>query len=266
MQERLHKFIASAGYASRRQAELLIAGGFVLVNGEPAPPSGMLIDPACDVVTVKGERLAAPGESVYYALYKPEGYLSTVSDPHGGKTVMELVPASPRVYPVGRLDLDSCGLMILTNDGSLANRLTHPSFGFEKEYEVYGVWERRTPSRTQARTLVMSLAEGVLVDGRKTLPARVEVHRVEEKGVLFRIILKEGRKRQIRLMCAAIKMKVKMLKRIRIGCLELDDLFPGEYRPVSPADILGGCARNTERGETEFGAGTPGEDEEYGAC
>lgn len=238
--ERLNKYIARCGIASRRKADELIAAGRVSVNGVPAPPSGLMIDPDKDSVTVDGSGLEASEHPVYYKLNKPAGYYSTVSDPHvdDDMTVCSLVPAEPRVFPVGRLDAGSCGLIILTNDGELANMLTHPSFEHEKEYEVFASWEKHFPGKTKGRKIVISMERGLNLEGKMTLPAKVEIRRIDESGVLFRIILKEGRNRQIRKMCELLGLKVLTLQRIRIGGLLLGELLPGDYEIISKEDIL----------------------------
>lgn len=236
--ERLNKFVASCGAASRRRADELIREGRVLVNGTKPPPEGVMIDPASDVVELDGKRLSVPERHVYYKVNKPAGYVSTVSDPHADLTVCDLVPPEPRVFPVGRLDADSCGLIVLTDDGDLANRLTHPSFEHEKEYEVFASWARSFPGKSAGRRLVSSLGKGVELDGRMTLPAAVEVRRIDESGVLFRIVLKEGRNRQIRRMCESVGLRVATLMRIRIGGLLLGDLLPGDFEEICREDLV----------------------------
>jgi 23S rRNA pseudouridine2605 synthase len=235
--ERLHKYLARAGIASRRKAEELIARGRVTVNGMKAGLPGTMIRPGVDRVAVDGREVSVEDRPVYYAVNKPEGYLSAARDDRGGRTVVDLVPEDVRVYPVGRLDKDSCGLMLLTNDGCLAHRLTHPSFGHEKEYEVLARWIAPT-AREKGRKTVKGLEKGVYLDGGKTLPARITIKTIDEKSVFFIIILREGRNRQVRRMCQAAGLKVVKLKRIRIGKLALGSLPPGRFRKVSPEEII----------------------------
>ncbi|MDQ7825271.1 MAG: pseudouridine synthase [Candidatus Eremiobacteraeota bacterium] len=245
MKERLHKYLSRCGLASRRKAEALISQGRVCVNGEVAPPGGMLIDPLEDRVTLDGTAVEPPAAPVYYALHKPHGYTTTVQDAHAAKTVMELVPAYPRVYPVGRLDRDSSGLIILTNDGDLAQAVTHPSRGHEKEYEVYAACLKGT-GRGALRSLLGKMEKGVALEEGVTSPAKVRILRLDERGALFHLILREGRNRQIRRMCQALGLRVESLRRVRVGALELGDLAPGEYRLVGREEILGKERQNGE--------------------
>lgn len=236
--ERLNKFISRCGAASRRKAEELIAGGAVSINGKVVEPGPILINPDTDEVKINGIRISPDEKFVYYMLHKPEGYATTVSDPHQDMTVMDLIPSNPRVFPVGRLDLNSSGLLLLTNDGELANLLTHPSFEHEKEYEVFASWNMKFPGRIKAKKLLSSMEGGIMLDGKQTSPSVIEPRRVDESGILFRIILREGRKRQIRRMCESVGLEVRTLKRIRIGRLLLGDLIPGDYAEISRSDIL----------------------------
>ena len=237
MKERLQKYISRCGYTSRRKAEELIRNGFVLVNGIKPPPEGLLIDSEKDQVIIEGRLLTPPCEFVYYLLNKPEGYICTLSDPFADRVITELVPKEPRVYPVGRLDADSSGLIILTNDGEFANRVSHPSFAHEKEYEVYAGWKEVFPGKIKARKLISKLEKGVLIDDKKTAPAKCNVRRIDESGILFHITITEGRNRQVRKMCDSIGLYVKLLKRIRISQLEIGSLLPGEYILLSENDI-----------------------------
>lgn len=238
MRFRLNKYIAECGYSSRRKADELIENGFVSVNGKIVTENPFFIESDSDIVEVEGKSINLPEEFVYYMVNKPEGYVSTVSDPHATMTVCDLVPSEPRVFPVGRLDVDSCGLILLTNDGEFANILTHPSFDHEKEYEVFASWNIKFPGKKKAKKLLSKMANGILIDGKMTREAVVESRRIDETGILFRIILKEGRKRQIRKMCSTLGLEVKNLKRIRIGKFILEDLIPGDYVKVNKSDIL----------------------------
>jgi 23S rRNA pseudouridine2605 synthase len=223
--ERLQKVLARAGLASRRASEELIAEGRVRVNGEVAE-LGRRVDPEADEVTIDGVPVPVAPGLVHYLLNKPPGVVTTASDPQGRPVVVGLVPDEPRVFPVGRLDVDTEGLLVLTNDGGFAHRLTHPSFGVDKEYlaEVEG-----TPTRAALR----ALREGVdLVDGR-TAPARVTL---VSPGVL-RLVISEGRNRQVRRMCEAVGHPVRRLVRTRIGPVADRRLAPGSWRPLSTAEV-----------------------------
>lgn len=242
MSERLHKYIARCGVASRRKAEELIARGVIKVNGEKVTQQGILINPETDVVEVDGKRITPYKSLVYYALNKPRGYISTCDDDHAKNKITDLVPPYPRVFPVGRLDKDSEGLIILTNDGELSMKLTHPRFDHEKEYLVHV--KIKSPSGLLSNEALMeklkNLEKGVKIEGKVTRPAKIIVEEVNaaKRQIIFRIILQEGRKRQIRRMCDSLGFTVKSLKRIRIGKLELGNLKPGEYRIVGREEII----------------------------
>jgi len=227
MEERLQKIMAQAGIGSRRTCELLIEQGVVLVNGKPAV-LGQKADPGKDRIEVKGQRIAAQEEKVYIALYKPRGVLSAVSTPEDTQTVIDLVdyPAA-RLYPVGRLDRESEGLILLTNDGDLAHRLSHPSFGHEKEYRVLVAQHPEPEQLALWRTGVM------MPDGYQTRPVDVEFAGSKGRGAWLNVRLKEGRKRQIREMARAINLPVVRIKRVRMGTLQLGSLKPGEWRMLS---------------------------------
>jgi 23S rRNA pseudouridine2605 synthase len=230
--ERLQKVLARAGLASRRVCEDLIAEGRVTVNGEVAQ-LGRRVDPEADVIEVDGGLVPVAPGLVYYLLNKPAGVLSTASDTHGRPTVVDLVPAEPRVFPVGRLDAETEGLLLLTNDGHLTHRLTHPSFGVEKEY-VASVTGEPTPGE------IRTLREGVELDDGPTAPA--EVQRLGPD--VLRITIHEGRNRQIRRMCDAIGHPVTRLVRTRIGPLADRRLKPGEWRELDAKEVraLGAAA------------------------
>jgi 23S rRNA pseudouridine2605 synthase len=223
--ERLQKVLAQAGLGSRRACEELIAAGRVTVNGEVAT-LGSRADPEVDAIEVDGARIGVRQGLVHYLLNKPAGVVTTASDPQGRPTVVGLVPAEPRVYPVGRLDADTEGLLVLTNDGELAHRLTHPSFGVDKEYlaDVTG-----TPSRGALRRL----REGVELEDGPTAPARVSL----VGDHTLRITIHEGRNRQVRRMCEAVGHPVRRLVRVRIGPLADRRLPPGEWRPLTQAEV-----------------------------
>ena len=223
--EKLQKVLAAAGVASRRVCEELIMDGRVRVNGEVAGV-GTRVDPEVDVLEVDGALVSTRTDLVHYLLHKPAGVVTTAKDTHGRPTVVDLVPREPRVFPVGRLDADTEGLLLLTNDGELTNRLTHPSHGVEKEYlaEVEG-----TPSRGALRRL----REGVELDDGRTAPAKASV---VGPGVV-RIVVHEGRNRQVRRMCEAIGHPVTRLVRTRIGPLTDTKLKPGEWRPLTADEV-----------------------------
>jgi 23S rRNA pseudouridine2605 synthase len=222
---RLQKVLAQAGLGSRRVAEELIERGRVRVNGDVAV-LGRRVDPEVDVVEVDGAQIGVRSGLVHYLLNKPRGVITTASDTHGRPTVVELVPAEPRVFPVGRLDGDTEGLLLLTNDGDLAHRLTHPSFGVDKEYlvEVDG---------NPHRGVVRRLREGVELDDGVTAPAKVAVL----GDHLLRITIHEGRNRQVRRMCEAVGTPVVRLVRTRIGPLNDRSLKPGEWRSLTQEEV-----------------------------
>jgi 23S rRNA pseudouridine2605 synthase len=224
---RLQRILAERGWGSRRVCEDLIADGRVTVNGEVAV-LGRRVDPEHDLVEVDGAPVGTRPGLVYYLLNKPVGVVTTAKDPEGRATVVELVPVEPRVFPVGRLDIDSEGLLLLTNDGELANRIAHPSHGVDKEYVV------EVDGGRVAAGAIRSLRTGVQLDGMPTAPARVSQ---PSPGVL-RIVIHEGRNRQVRRMCAAVGHPVRRLVRTRIGPLRDQHLAPGEWRQLSEAELL----------------------------
>ena len=223
--ERLQKVLARAGFGSRRVCEELIDDGRVTVNGEVAR-LGARVDVEGDLVAVDGAPVPLLPGLVHYLLNKPRGVVTTASDPQGRPTVVELVPAQPRVFPVGRLDVETEGLLVLTNDGPLAQRLTHPSFGVEKEYLVE---LDRTPTPGALRTL----RHGVALDDGVTAPAVVGV---VGPGVV-RIVIHQGRNRQVRRMCEAVGFPVRRLVRTRIGPLRDPSLAPGHWRELTGAEV-----------------------------
>ena len=229
---RLQKFMAEQGVASRRKSEELIASGKVKVNGHPAS-LGDKIDPYKDLVTVRGQKIThiRKRKMIYIMLHKPRGYVTTVSDERGRKTVMDLIPdIKERIYPVGRLDKDSEGLLILTNDGSFTNCMTHPSHEYAKVYRV-------TVRPAVTDEILMNLRNGIFIDGRKTAPAEVTVLSQEEGRVVLEFILHEGRNREIRKMCESQGLEVARLKRTSIGSLKLGMLPQGQYRELSEQEV-----------------------------
>ncbi len=229
-EERLQKVLAHAGIASRRGAEALILEGRVKVNGEVVKELGTKADPSHDVIQVDGRPVGKPEAPVYVALNKPRGVLSSARDTRGRTTVVDLVRHRARLYPVGRLDLDSEGLILLTNDGALALRLAHPRYEHEKEYRV--LVEGRPDEEALRR-----LREGIGLEGGRTRPARVWRERETAEGTWLRMVLREGRKRQIRRMIEVVGQRVLRLIRVRMGPIELGDLQPGAYRPLTPAEL-----------------------------
>lgn len=223
--------IADGGYCSRRKAEALISQGRVKVNGRPVK-----LGDKCgfrDIVTVDGERLSMPRKKnlVYIMLNKPRGYVTTVSDELDRRCVMDLIgDVEERVYPVGRLDRNSEGLLLFTNDGEFANSIMHPSRHISKTYRV-------TVRPDISDEQLVRLAEGVEIDGRKTLPASVVVKDKEQGRVVLLITIKEGRNRQIRKMCEAVGLEVARLRRISIGPLKLGMLKAGTWRELTADEL-----------------------------
>lgn len=230
MKERLQKIIAAAGLASRRQAEDWISAGRVRVNGRIAS-LGESADPLVDRVEVDGQPLRTPAAGVYLLLYKPSGYVTSLNDPQGRPVVTELVKAvGARVYPVGRLDLTTEGLLLLTNDGALANHLAHPRHQVEKTYLV-----RVRGILTDADR--QKLEQGVALEDGMTAPARVDRVRAVGQHSWFEITIHEGRNRQVRRMCEAVGYPVSRLKRVRLAFLTLDELQPGQFRHLSRQEV-----------------------------
>lgn len=235
VRERLQKVLARAGVASRRRAEEMIRRGEVAVNGRVVTEPGTTVDPEADRITVGGKTIRSE-PPVYIMLHKPRGYVSTCHDPQGRRTVLDLVgEQGARLYPVGRLDFDSAGLLILTNDGGLTHALTHPRHGVEKTYRV------TVAGRVKDADLEI-LRHGVeLADGR-TAPARVSVVRsgeaeTGEAETTLDISIHEGRNRQVRRMLAALGYEVRSLTRTSLGGLELGALAPGRHRHLSAAEV-----------------------------
>ena len=226
--ERLQKVLAAAGYGSRRVCEELIAAGRVTVNGEVAV-LGRRVDADVDRIEVDGTPVPVRPGLVHYVLNKPQGVVSTAKDTHGRPTVVELLPPEPRVYPVGRLDADTEGLLVLTNDGDLAQLLTHPRHGVEKEYLAH-VDNGRVSAGALRR-----LRDGIELEDGLTAPATVS----QPEPGLLRITIHEGRNRQVRRMCDAVGHPVLRLVRLRIGPLSDRRLGPGQWRPLTTAEVRG---------------------------
>jgi 23S rRNA pseudouridine2605 synthase len=229
--ERLQKILSQAGVASRRASEQLMVDGRVTVNGTTVRELGTKADPARDDIRVDGRRVKIASHHRYIVLNKPRGYVTTRSDPEGRPTVLDLLGGVREyVYPVGRLDYDSDGLLLLTNDGDLAARLTHPRHGVPRVYEalVLGVPDAHDLKR---------LGRGVPIDGRPTQPAIVRILRTRGDGAVLEITVREGRNRQVRKMCEAIGHPVSQLTRVAIGSIRDSRLKTGYWRELSEAEI-----------------------------
>ncbi|MCI5145408.1 MAG: rRNA pseudouridine synthase [Candidatus Electrothrix sp. AR3] len=220
--ERLQKIIANAGICSRRKAEQYIAEGRVAVNGRITVELGKKVDPGQSTITVDGKPLQQE-KKIYILLYKPAGYVTTMSDPQGRPIVTDLLPdIKERLFPVGRLDLDSEGALLLTNDGALANRVLHPRFEVNKTYEAT---VRNLPKKND----LLRLEQGIILDGKKTWPARLRLLKKKRETVIIEIIIHEGKKRQVRKMFKEIGHNVLRLKRVAYGGLKLGRLGSGKY-------------------------------------
>ncbi|HYM16867.1 MAG TPA: pseudouridine synthase [Dehalococcoidia bacterium] len=238
MRERLQKILARAGHGSRRSAEALIAAGRVSVNGVTVTAPGSQADPDVDSIELDGRPLRIEQAHVYLVMNKPAGVVTTLRDPQRRRTVMDLLPPSlpPHVFPVGRLDRDTEGLLLFTDDGGLAHRLTHPRYRIDKEYcaEVLGA---------PGPVALANLRRGVVIDDRRTAPATIELaqpphgHIAHEGHTWLRLVIHEGRKRQVRLMCAAVGHPVRALVRTRIGDVLLARLLAGKTRPLAVREL-----------------------------
>jgi 23S rRNA pseudouridine2605 synthase len=231
MEERIQKLLSHAGLGSRRACEEYILAGRVFVNGQVAR-IGQKADPGKDKITVDGKAVNLENEPVYIALYKPRGVISATTSPDPRPTVRDLVDLPGHLYPVGRLDIESEGLILLTNDGELANKLTHPRYGHEKEYHVL-VARRLDEDQLEAWRHGV-----VLEDGYRTAPARVMVDRTSGKGAWLRVIMREGRKRQIRETGSQLGLPIVKIIRVRIGSLELKELKPREWRHLTRQEVM----------------------------
>lgn len=231
MEIRLQKFLAKAGIASRRKSEELISNGKVKVNGLIVTELGTTINPETDIVKYNDKKVILEEEKVYFMLHKPTGYVTTAKDEKGRKTVLDLMKGvSQRIYPVGRLDYDTSGLLLLTNDGDLTYKITHPKHEVEKIYvaKVKGV---PTPNELD------QFQKGLIIDGRKTSRAKINIINTNRTNSVVSITIKEGRNRQVRKMCEAISHPVLELKRIAIGKLSIDNLEVSKYRSLTKEEI-----------------------------
>jgi 23S rRNA pseudouridine2605 synthase len=247
--ERLQKVLAHAGVASRREAENLIRQGRVAVNGDVVTQMGTKVDPVHDEILVDGMRVQPTRSWTYIMLNKPRGVLSTMEDSRGRRSLGDLLEAPMRLFPVGRLDAASEGLILLTNDGELANLLTHPRYQHEKEYQVL-------VNGHPSKKVLAAWERGVILDGEQTAPAKVDLISQEKGSTLLRIVMREGRKRQIRNVASLLGHPVQELKRVRLGTLQLGTLEPGQWRYLTRKEI--GELRALRRGPAKARAKKPG--------
>ncbi|WP_028317656.1 pseudouridine synthase [Desulfobulbus elongatus] len=230
MEERLQKILAKAGIASRRQAEQLIRAGRIRINGQVVETMGCKADPARDLITCDGKPVVFE-EKMYVLLNKPAGYVTTLADPQGRPVVADLLTKIPlRLFPVGRLDLDTEGALLMTNDGDLANSILHPRFEVNKTYEAL-------VAGSPSKEALALLERGIMLDGVKTRPARVRVLQRRTSDTLIEITIHEGKKRQVRKMFQAIDHRVLHLRRTAYGNLGLGALPPGKFRILTPDDL-----------------------------
>lgn len=241
MQIRINKFISDSGLMSRRKADEAISNGDIEINGQIVTELGTKVDSEKDIVKFNGRIVSVASRIVYYAVYKPNGVISTARDEQGRQSITDLVPKFPRVYPVGRLDAYSEGLMILTNDGDLTQKLTHPSFEHEKEYEV-----TTHISNDELRYnvnligyLKKSFMDGLQIEGKLMKGDKIFI-KEDDKSLKLDLVLHTGYNRQIRKMCAQIGLAVSKIKRIRIGKLNLHslNLKPGDYKEIGKSQII----------------------------
>lgn len=226
--ERLQKVIANSGYCSRRKAEELIKNGKVMVNGKKIEELGFKVD-GNDIITVENKILKKENKE-YILLYKPRGVVTTTSDEKGRKTVLDLIETNKRLYPVGRLDYDTSGLLLLTNDGELTNILIHPKNEIDKVYiaKINGIMNGFE---------IKTLEKGVLIDGKKTTPCKVKVRKKEKDSSIIELTIHEGKNHQVKKMFETIGFKVLKLKREKLAFLNLSGLKPGEYRYLSIKEV-----------------------------
>lgn len=227
---RLNKFLSTAGVAARRKADDIIAAGRVSVNGKIVTSLGAQVNEKKDEVAVDGKRISLPLSFVYIKLHKPKGYACTNSDEKGRKTIFDLVPSSQRLFSIGRLDYDTEGLIILTNDGDFANKVSHPSGEIEKEYIV------KIEGDIKQSELAV-LRNGVVIDGQRLPKAKVKVAGIQANATRLSVVIHEGLNHQVRKMFEAIGKNITLLKRVRIGGVKLGGLKRGEYKPLKPYEL-----------------------------
>ena len=229
-EERLQKFISSCGVTSRRKAEELILNGSVKVNDVVVTTLGVKVDTEYDVVTINNERIYKSENNIYIKLYKPEGYVTTVKDQFGRKCVIDLIDVKERIYPIGRLDYDTSGLLLLTNDGDLANKLMHPKYHIYKTYiaDVEGNINQNS---------IDKLASGVVIDEYKTAPAKVKIINSSKASSKVQISIHEGKNRQVRKMFDTVGHTVLKLKRVSFGKIELSSLNSGQWSYLTNEEI-----------------------------
>ncbi|AGB18955.1 pseudouridine synthase [Thermoanaerobacterium thermosaccharolyticum] len=228
--ERLQKYLAECGIASRRKSEQLILDGKIKVNGTVIKNLGIKIDPDKDIVEYDGRVVAKVQHNIYIMLNKPTGFITTVKDQFGRPSVLDIIKIKDRIYPVGRLDYDTSGLLLLTNDGDIANKLMHPKHEIDKVYiaKIRGIPDDKDLDRFR---------NGLLLDNRLTAKAKIEILKKINNDALVKIVIHEGRNRQIRRMCELIGHPVMTLKRIKIGDLELGNLKVGQWRYLSGEEV-----------------------------
>ncbi len=228
---RLQKYMAKSGVASRRKSEKMIEEGLVKVNGKIVTEQGISVDPKVDVVKVNEKRIKLEEKKIYIMMNKPLGYVTTVDDEKDRKIIMDLVEEiEERIYPVGRLDMDTSGLILLTNDGNITNKITHPSNEVVKKYIAI---VEGTPNKLE----LTNFRKGLMIDGQKTAPASIKIVKNYETESILEIEINEGRNRQIRKMCDAINHPVKKLKRVSIGEIQLGGLQFGEWRYLDEQEM-----------------------------
>lgn len=228
---RLNKFLAAAGVASRRKCDNLIKNGEIRMNGKTGDFTGAQVDPEKDVIEYRGRRIQLPDHKIYLVLNKPSGYISTCADDKGRETVLNIIKDNTnRLFPVGRLDFETEGLLILTNDGELAYRLTHPRHEIEKKY--YGIIKGNMTAEKKEH-----LENGILLEGRLTSRSKITVLNANEKKSEITITIHEGRNRQVRRMMEAVGLQVEYLCRVSMGNISLKGLKPGEYRRLTENEI-----------------------------
>ena len=227
---RLNKFLSNSGVASRRKCDLLIKEGKVYVNGKLVTELGTIINEKKDKVTVDGERITLPSSFVYIKLNKPKGYACTAHDEKGRKTIYDLIDTDERLFSIGRLDYDTEGLIILTNDGDFANKVSHPKFSIEKEYRV-------TIEGDIKESELAVMRKGVVIDGERLPSARVNFLSSENGFTKLSVVIDEGQNRQIRRMFEAIGKSIRLLKRVRIGSVTLGRLRRGDYKDLTEGEL-----------------------------